>query len=469
MTFGSKEEDTDPEPVRSSADPEAKPGPRDDSPTASAHTSFVQPRERAFPRTPPTASPPVREGLAESFPLLFFGGGCLAVALFLERSSFGFGRLPLWILFSIVGGVALVGGTLSVFADASPEAPFDDVARRSKDFVLIPRKFWNELREAYAREGTSDANVRPPRSRPWSVSPEGQVQVGVRAAGPRTSGPVPPAGALSTKVTPPAPAAGGPLPGRPSPLDRSPFPSLPAEELSKAVPELDRPPPVRPDPSIAAPSGPTLPERRVPEPAPLRSTESRPGPTLATPPVRPVPRDLYETVLQELDQLAQEVRASNSPRPLRDLALTAVGRSTDIRPAEPPPSAPPLRPTPQLRVVGSGTKGQPAAPPRTGVSGPSQPPGSAGVHVREEVRSRASTLRPVSHGGVGGGPAPPNQLVCVGCGTPLTSGGRTFACRLCSEPLCADCRGRARSEGYPELCPACALLESVHSSSRRSA
>ena len=61
--------------------------------------------------------------LEASFPLFFFGAGCIAVAGFVlfDGNHAAIGRLPLWVPFVALGIIALVGGTLSVFAE--PDRP----------------------------------------------------------------------------------------------------------------------------------------------------------------------------------------------------------------------------------------------------------------------------------------------------------------------------------------------------------
>jgi hypothetical protein len=61
--------------------------------------------------------------LAASFPLFFFGAGCIAVATFVlfEGSHAAIGRIPLWVPFVALGIIALAGGTLSIFAE--PDEP----------------------------------------------------------------------------------------------------------------------------------------------------------------------------------------------------------------------------------------------------------------------------------------------------------------------------------------------------------
>ncbi|HEV8050596.1 MAG TPA: hypothetical protein VGP88_08390, partial [Thermoplasmata archaeon] len=56
--------------------------------------------------------------LAASFPLFFFGGGCLAIAGFVavDEARATIGRLPLWGPFLALGIIAVAGGALSLFA-----------------------------------------------------------------------------------------------------------------------------------------------------------------------------------------------------------------------------------------------------------------------------------------------------------------------------------------------------------------
>lgn len=78
--------------------------------------------------------------LAASFPLFFFGAGCLAVALFiiLEGSHAAIGRIPLWVPFIALGIIALAGGTLSVFAEPD-EPPRDEPEQEPAISPRAPR------------------------------------------------------------------------------------------------------------------------------------------------------------------------------------------------------------------------------------------------------------------------------------------------------------------------------------------
>lgn len=86
-------------------------------------------------RTTPDAKTARTANLAASFPLIFFGAGCVASAVFvvLSRSHTTIGRIPLWVPFLVLGIIALGGGILSVFAmpdeSESPPAAEERVVR----------------------------------------------------------------------------------------------------------------------------------------------------------------------------------------------------------------------------------------------------------------------------------------------------------------------------------------------------
>jgi hypothetical protein len=75
-------------------------------------------------RTPASReSSPKSVNLVASFPLFFFGAGCIAVAAFivLDGSGAALGRIPLWLPFLALSAIALGGGALSIFAE--PDEP----------------------------------------------------------------------------------------------------------------------------------------------------------------------------------------------------------------------------------------------------------------------------------------------------------------------------------------------------------
>jgi hypothetical protein len=121
--------------------------------------------------------------LAASFPLLFFGAGCLAAAAFvlLDGTGAAIGRIPLWLPFFALGTIALVGGTLSVFAEPDET---EEIEEANEDFEVeeVPRA------------------VSLSMSRAVSPEPGVQLRTETRAAPP----PVPPSEEARSSVRPPA-------------------------------------------------------------------------------------------------------------------------------------------------------------------------------------------------------------------------------------------------------------------------
>lgn len=104
--------------------PRVRVDPQDESDRAPLPAPAKRFIEHARPRTRnPDPESPEMGNLAASFPLFFFGAGCLAAATFavLEGGGASIGRIPLWLPFLALGIIALVGGTLSVFAE--PDNP----------------------------------------------------------------------------------------------------------------------------------------------------------------------------------------------------------------------------------------------------------------------------------------------------------------------------------------------------------
>jgi hypothetical protein len=302
----------------------------------------VRREERNDPRHGGTdsGSPTTRSNnLAASFPLFFFGAGCVACAIFvlLEGSHAAIGRIPLWLPFLALGMIALVGGTLSVFAE--PDEPEKD------------------------RAASPEAPTRAPRV------PERWV----------TTRPVP-----ARRPTPP-PSARGPSVSPPSPPP-SPAPS------AKPIPET--PQTVITAPQVVA-AGPTM---------------------------EGIGRDVDDTsaLLKEIDLIDADLHSSRASRP---------------------PSASSSRSKPAVAV--GGVAMTPVRP--SSAIGPKNP--SPPVAVNERLESEAP--RQVTH--------------CVGCGSVILHANPPAECQVCGEPLCSECRDRALSEGNPNLCPLCSLLDSVHS------
>ncbi|MGC2290031.1 MAG: hypothetical protein WA688_09285 [Thermoplasmata archaeon] len=276
--------------------------------------------------------------LAASFPLFFFGAGCLAVAAFVlyEGSAATIGRIPLWIPFIALGAIALAGGTLSVFAEPDEASPTDAAQRTPPNPTApVPRYI-------------------PPDRFPRSGTPTGAAPERVAA-----------------RDTPTRPTDFAPPPARPPPA------STPVEEPS-------------PGPQIGA------------------------GLTAVLP-------DDTSDFLKELDLIEADLHA-----PRRTIRAT---------PSVPAASAP--TPTVAGSVFSTST-GPPAAkddPPQLPVVGPS--------------RLESEAPRRVVH--------------CIGCGSAILHVGTPSQCQVCGEPLCSDCRDRSFSEGKPNLCPLCGLLDAVHS------
>ena len=130
---------------------------------------------------PPAArrAPTWRERLDESFPLLFFGGASLVMALvaLLTNTQIGSTRYPLWVLFLGLGSIATLGGTAAVLAE-DDEADLLQDALESGEFIAVPREELAELRRAAGiPDGTSMTLSVPPRAgrdgrpMPGSTSP----------------------------------------------------------------------------------------------------------------------------------------------------------------------------------------------------------------------------------------------------------------------------------------------------------
>jgi hypothetical protein len=128
-------------------------------------------------------APGPREGnLAASFPLIFFGAGCLAVALFvlLEGSRAAIGRIPLWVPFVALGVIALAGGILSVFAepdeDTSAVVPDEEgpstLPLPPVRYLIFDRESRSEPSGDAPRPETSPVSTKVSRA----VSPEPKLE-----------------------------------------------------------------------------------------------------------------------------------------------------------------------------------------------------------------------------------------------------------------------------------------------------
>jgi hypothetical protein len=283
-------------------------------------------------------STPAVSNLAASFPLFFFGAGCVAVALFviLERSASAIGRIPLWVPFVALGIIALAGGTLSVFAE--PDEP-------------------------------------------------------------------------------PKPNAAGQVPPDPSPARARYVPSEPDErprgssrvEAHRSVPRTRA---VQPPASPRAVAPPTVGATQIAEPV-LSAYPEKPG-------AADLPSDAM-SLLKEIDLIEADLQGARSTR-----GLTSSERQTG---PPTPPTAPKVPAGPQV----SAATGIP--PLQTDYPGPN--------------RMESEVPRQVAH--------------CVGCGSAILHVGTPSQCQVCGEPLCSECQHRSLVEGKPNLCPLCALLDTVHS------
>jgi hypothetical protein len=154
-------------------------------------------------------APPEVSNFAASFPLFFFGGGCVAAAVFvlLEGSRAAIGRIPLWVPFVALGIIALAGGTLSLFAEpdetvatepaddrpprAAPTPPRATLPKRSpRPPVPIPGPMPSPSAPVAARP---DRGQLASRGAPRDAPSLGEV---------RDTGPVAPAGAARDETVP---------------------------------------------------------------------------------------------------------------------------------------------------------------------------------------------------------------------------------------------------------------------------
>jgi hypothetical protein len=156
--------------------------------------------------------------LAASFPLFFFGAGCIAVAGFVlfEGSHAAIGRIPLWVPFIALGIIALAGGTLSVFAE--PDGPSAETGTQP-----LPR-------------GRPSSRVRSVPSRPTPRPP-------IRTSPPAP--PAPPRPAPTPEVAAdsrpswsedPAPTTMEP---RPAPSSAAVTNTIPSEDTAALLKEID--------------------------------------------------------------------------------------------------------------------------------------------------------------------------------------------------------------------------------------
>jgi hypothetical protein len=291
------------------------------------------------------ARDPEVTNLAASFPLFFFGAGCVAAAAFvlLEGTGAAIGRIPLWVPFIALGIIALAGGTLSVFAEP------DETAEKE-----VPKEISSPPRIA-----------RPRTSRP----PEG-----------------------------------------PRPKFR------PAQFASQSPPPSQTDPNTGPVPVRTRPAGPVSSDTSAAAKAPTNNPEEA-----AT--SLPLPDDA-DALLKEIDLIAADIHASHLP-----------GRATSPRVQAPAPAP---APTAKVSLTAPVT-----VQPR---------PATAPVRARADETPEwleSEAPRKVAH--------------CVGCGSVILHAKAPSQCQVCGEPLCTDCRDRSLREGKPNLCPLCALLDTVHS------
>lgn len=141
--------------------------------------------------------------LAASFPLFFFGAGCIAVAFFivLEGSHAAIGRIPLWVPFVALGIIALAGGSLSVFAE--PDEPYQEETpeETTRSPRLPPPSSIAYDRVPRIRRPTHVASSRPPPR----ASDAATAKLASDEAPPKSSpSPVPPPRPAPVAVTPPS-------------------------------------------------------------------------------------------------------------------------------------------------------------------------------------------------------------------------------------------------------------------------
>jgi hypothetical protein len=419
-----------------------------------------QTRARRSRGRPPSKADQLRWSLRASFPLVFFGAGCLVVAIFLRGTAIEAGRIGIWILFLALGIVGLSGGALFVFGepDSVDEDSQDDRESSGRRYVRVPRDAWDRRGERQPR-GREELRQSPRSERSWA-------QESAPGGGDRRSHPV-------ESVAEPTPQR-SPVRARPPPaLLILPYLGPPSQPVSGPEEgKADSAEVVVLPPSAQDREG--LPSRAPPPAGPL-SPPSRPESPRVQLPLEPP----YDEILQELDRLMGAMRArAPHPRegeaPENGPALSAEGaiperpraaeRNLPVRPDVRPVTGPTVGPT-VARLTGPGSD-RSIAPVASAGSLEGDAP-AVGARARSSPRI-PPTIVSTPNGFSKTRPLAPPPRACVGCGTPLLAPAKPVLCRSCHEPLCSDCRNRALAEGVPGLCPACALLESVHSSGRGS-
>lgn len=148
-------------------------------------------------------SSPFARNLAASFPLIFLGGGCLAIGaiLWLEKTRASLGHIPLWLPFIAVGIIAVVGATLSMFAEPDP-LPAES---------SVPTARRNSLRDGKGASRAQKRSVPPPARQRGDIGrPVPMLRSSEPPSSPEPEPDVPPISA-PTLARSPAPAATEPL------------------------------------------------------------------------------------------------------------------------------------------------------------------------------------------------------------------------------------------------------------------
>ncbi|MCI4353693.1 MAG: hypothetical protein L3K14_10015 [Thermoplasmata archaeon] len=173
--------------------------------------------------------------------------------------------------------------------------------------------------------------------------------------------------------------------------------------------------------------------QELPRPRPQRSpvrargmASSPPPETTAGAPAPPVPPDDVGALLKEIDRIEADLHSSG-----------AASEAAPSTPSLPETSVPSVEPpsTNSSRVESRPTDSRPSNDPL------------------DDLESEA----------------PGKIATCGGCGSVIIDEGTISQCQVCGEPLCSECRDRSRSEGTPNVCPLCSLLDTIHSGAPTSA
>lgn len=140
-----------------------------DTPSSTQVSSVDKPRASAPKKSKTsTRAQEIIKGLEQSAPLLFVGGGLLVVAVLLwgVPSHIGGRTYPLYIVFLLIGAVALTGGTI---ASLVPEEDLEgEIPKSTEKYVVVKRRDWVEknrelsklqamLKNALPKEAVSEA------------------------------------------------------------------------------------------------------------------------------------------------------------------------------------------------------------------------------------------------------------------------------------------------------------------------